>query len=153
MIRNCMIHNLADKIHDRLQSSDILILQKDLPPETKSVSHFGSPYDYLRRAFQNPQSRQQPDASKLCNWNYSRSGTRCRAIFHKFTWSSALALSTNDNRSQVIAIRWHLGILPIPNACTQYLNTMTTYGHYNYSRNPPLLTSKYKTLATPSNGS
>ena len=125
MVRNIMSHNLARKIHFRLESSDLVTRQ--LAQRDKNIILQRSPYDHLRIAFNNPQTPQQLTHAKFCAWNSSREGTRQPHFYQKSHWSPALCLPTNNKRIPIMAIRWHMGIFPIPNPI---LRQQPRYSHY-----------------------
>ena len=125
MVRNIMSHNLARKVHFRLESSDLVTRQ--LAQRDKNIILQRSPYDHLRIAFNNPQTLQQLTHAKFCAWNSSREGIRQPHFYQKSHWSPALCLPTNNKRIPIMAIRWHMGIFPIPNPI---LRQQPRYSHY-----------------------
>ena len=120
-----MSHNLARKIHFQLESSDLVTRQ--LAQRDKNIILQRSPYDHLRLAFKNPQTPQQLTYAKFCARNSSRDGL-CQPHFYQKSLSSpALCLRTTNKRIPIMAIKWHLGIFPIPNPI---LRKQPRYSHY-----------------------
>ena len=124
MVRNCMINNLANRIRLRLQSDNPIT--RGLAERDQYIINLRSPVDHLRRALRNPQSPEQLHLTKFCHWNAARTGSRCPAPFQTSAWPPALSLPSKNHRTQVLAVRWHLGLFPIPNTPLRQLSDYTT---------------------------
>ena len=119
-----MINNLANKICFRLQSDNPIT--KGLAERDQYIINRRSPVDHLRRALRNPQSPEQLHLAKFCHWNTARTGNRCPAPFLISAWPPALSLPSKDHRTQVLAVRCHIGMFPIPFTPLRQLNDYTT---------------------------